>query len=578
MSGLSMDIARLKAASDPAASEAMLRRELQTVVADAERITLRAEGGDVGAPFEPSSLVTLRGLVMQDFASWTRLRKRLRSAGVQIADLDRKLKSDPVSSSGEESAAEKLMALARDRCRFMHDAQQDTYAVFEGDCARQVYRLDASSFSSYLSHTYYALHDRAPSEAALKVAIATLRGQALYEGDVCEVFTRIAKTKEGYWLDLCDESWRCVHITPNGWTVVAGDEAPLFVRSSSMRALPLPERGGSLDPLWDLVNIPASHRLMVLTWVLECLRCDTPHVVLELVGEQGSAKSSTQRVLRRLFDPNQADLRAAPKSVDDVWVSARNSHLVSLENLSCLSAAYQDALCVLATGGGRATRKLYTDAEESIMELRKPIVLNGISVIVTAQDLLDRCLHVDLPVVDRRELAAELEMRFEAAQPLIIGAVLDLFVNVLASLPTIDIAPEDRPRMADFAALGEAVYRVHGYAPGSFLARYHDMRKDGVQRTIEANPVGSALTSFLTEVTDGFIGTLSDLLARLQPHRSKLSGEGWPSTPKALGDELRRFAPALRLIGWECKSFPKTGGVIRWQITPSQQRSACCKS
>lgn len=34
------------------------------------------------------------------------------------------------------------------------------------------------------------------------------------------------------------------------------------------------------------------------------------------------------------------------------------------------------------------------------------------------------------------------------------GALLDLFVKVLAILPSVDIAPDNRPRMADFAALG----------------------------------------------------------------------------------------------------------------------------
>ena len=47
-----------------------------------------------------------------------------------------------------------------------------------------------------------------------------------------------------------------------------------------MRPLPVPDRGGTLDALWPLVNIPVADRLMVLAWMLECLRTDTPHVVL----------------------------------------------------------------------------------------------------------------------------------------------------------------------------------------------------------------------------------------------------------------------------------------------------------
>ena len=88
-------------------------------------------------------------------------------------------------------------------------------------------------------------------------------------------------------------------------------------------------------------------------------------------------------------------------------------------------------------------------------------------------------------------------------------------------------------------------------------------------RTIDASPVGAAISAFLTEVTGGFNGTLSELLDRLERYRPH--GEAWPRSAKGLGDALRRLAPALRLIGFECKSLPKTGGVIRWHIFPKAQ-------
>ncbi len=542
----------------------------QTAI-DADKIVLAAEAGDVGAPFELAALATLRDLRAQDFAGWVRLRKRLCKADVGITQLEKQLQHGDGAppDDDDESVADKLIALARIQCQFLHDAQREPYAVLEAAGARQVHGVLSSGFTDFLSHAYYTQHDRAPTESLLKVALATLRGQAQFEGEACEVFTRIAKTDSGYWLDLCNDAWQCVQVTATGWAVVAGAGAPLFTRSASMRPLPVPERGGTLDALWPLVNIPEADRLLVLAWMLECLRADTPHVVLELVGEQGSAKSSTQRALRRLIDPNQADLRAAPKSVEDVWIAARNAHLVSLENLSHLQPQYQDALCVLATGGGYATRTLYTTAEETILDLRKPIVLNGISVIVTAQDLLDRCLHIGLPTIQSRMLAGDMEARFKAAQPALLGALLDLFVKVLAALPGVSIAPEHLPRMADFAALGEAVFRVHGKPAGAFLARYSDMRKDGVLRTIDSSPVGAALVAYLADSPAGFSGTLSELLDRLDRYRPQ--GEAWPKSAKGLGDSLRRLAPALRLIGFECKSLPKIGGVIRWNIFPRPQ-------
>jgi hypothetical protein len=308
-----------------------------------EIIVLAAEGGDAGAAFEEAALRTLREYRDQDVAGWQRLRHRLKKAGVSVTELDTQLQHGGGARPPEvdATAADKLIDKARNLCTFMHDAQHECYAIFESAGARQVYAINSNGFSDYLSHAYYEEHDRAPTESSLKVALATLRGQAQFEGETCEVFTRIAKTASGYWLDLCNDDWECVQITSTCWKVVKGDAAPLFTRSASMRPLPVPVPDGSIVDLWRLVNIPADDRLLILAWMLECLRSDTPHVVLELVGEQGSAKSTTQRYLRRLIDPNQADLRSAPKSVEDVWIAARNSHMVSLENLSHLEYPQQ---------------------------------------------------------------------------------------------------------------------------------------------------------------------------------------------------------------------------------------------
>jgi len=335
-----------------------------------------------------------------------------------------------------------------------------------------------------------------------------------------------------------------------------------------MRPLPAPEQGGTLDSLWPLVNIPEADRPMVLAWLLECLRPDTPYPVLELAGEMGSAKSFTQKFLRRLIDPNEADLRPTPKAVEDIWVAAHNGHLVSLENVSYLSPQVQDALCVLATGGGYASRKLYTNGEEAVLTVCNPTILNGISVNVTAQDLLDRTVHLELPPIESRELAGEIEKRFQVVHSALLGALLDLFVKVLAALPSVSIPPQQRPRMADFVTLGEAMSRTLGRPEGVFLAEYMAMRQDSVLATLDGSPVAAALLAFLERSASRcYTGSLTDLLKILGDLRQ--TAEAWPRSPKGLGDALRRLAPALRTRGCECKALPKTGGVIRWHISLS---------
>lgn len=469
--------------------------------------------------------------------------------------------------TAKKSPTEELVELAHEFMTLHYSTNMEAYASFENSGHRECWSL--SSCTDLLSHRYYQKTKKVPSEAALRGAIATLAGEAKFAGHTDEVFFRVGHVQESsgergeggepqkelpntktYWLDLANEDWQAISITKMGWEIV--NKPPvLFRRSNAMRALPTPIPGGNIEPLWDVINILESDRDLLLVWILESLRPDTPYAVLELVGEQGSAKSSTQSNLRDLIDPNSANNRAAPKSVNDVYIAARNSHIVSFENISHLPAAYQDALCILATGGGFATRTLYTNTDETVIDIKKPIVINGISTNVTAQDLLDRTLHLNLPTISARKTTEEMAARFDSVKGEILGGLLDLFVNALRLLPSIIIPPNKLPRMADLAMLGEAVYRALGRNPGEFLQDYQEKRRENVQRTLDASPVASALLDYVDKRPGGFSGTVKDLFEALDGQGS--DKEAWPKTAKGFADALRRCAPALRLMGIEAK-------------------------
>jgi hypothetical protein len=50
----------------------------------------------------------------------------------------------------------------------------------------------------------------------------------------------------------------------------------MFTRPEALQPLPTPVAGGSIEPLWRIANIPHNQRLLVLTWLVECLRPDKP--------------------------------------------------------------------------------------------------------------------------------------------------------------------------------------------------------------------------------------------------------------------------------------------------------------
>ena len=210
-------------------------------IIQAEAIIALAESGDKGAPFELAALVILRETREQSEAYWQRQRERLKKAGVGITELEKLMsgKDDSSNSEPDKTIADQLIKLARSECKLVHDAKGDCFAVFVSSGARQVFDVNAPGFSEFLSHAYYKDQDRAPSDSSLKVALATLRGQAKFEGETCEVYTRVAKV-DGYWLDLCNEAWECIHITSTGWKVVSCESAPLFTRTASMLPLPNP--------------------------------------------------------------------------------------------------------------------------------------------------------------------------------------------------------------------------------------------------------------------------------------------------------------------------------------------------
>ena len=215
----------------------------------------------------------------------------------------------------------------------------------------------------------------------------------------------------------------------------------------------------------------------------------------------------------------------------------------------------QDLLCTLSTGGGFASRKLYTSTDETAVELKRPVVINGISPVVSRPDLLDRSLVLEIPILKDRKTSKNMEEEFENDRPFILGGLLSLVCNVLDILPLIKIAPDQLPRMSDFAYCGEAVYKIFGRDKGEFLKDYNQNRSKGIQRILESSPTGMALIDFIEEHPFGFKGTIKELLEILEKYKSP-SENNWIRSARGLGDMLRRLKPALRQSGIDVQLDP----------------------
>lgn len=527
---------------------------------------------DIGAIFEPDVIAALSAIRARDLAAYQRIRQQAKQVNpaCSVMALDAAVRGEPARGGEESSALDDLVALARGQCELHHDADRQAIAIIPMPNRREVWRVQSSGFADWLRAAYWREKEAGVTDSTMKAALATLAAAGINDGQQVDAHIRAARWQDGYVIDLCDDHWQAVVISPRGWRVVA--EAPvLFTRTPSMRPLPVPVSSGPMERnlglLWQHANVPADRRVMVLAWLLDCWRPDTPFPVLELVGEQGSAKSTTQSVLRGLVDPNKVMLRGRPKTVEDVFVAAANNWLVSYENLSSLTPEQQDALCTLATGGGFASRQFYTNGEEHILECKRPVAMNGIAVVATRPDLIDRVIHVDLPTIapEARRDDADTQAGWERDLTRVLAGLLDLFAAALAILPTVVLTRKQR--MADYERLGEAVARALGHQPGEFQQQYADLVRAGIDRALESNAVAQALDKYIAERLtplnwQGTAGNLYELLGGYGiPDRST-----WPRSPKGLADQLRRIAPAYRAKGIDISHLGHGREGALWRI------------
>jgi hypothetical protein len=294
--------------------------------------------------------------------------------------------------------------------------------------------------------------------------------------------------------DLADHAWRVVKVTSDGWQVL--DNAPVrFRRPNGMLALPLPERDGTLDALRQLINVDDDTWTLIVAWLIGTLRPDRPFPVLAVAGEHGTAKTTMLKMLRRLVDPNVADLRAFPKQEDDLVIAAVNGWIIGLDNVSALPDWLSDALCRLSTGAGFGKRMLYADADEVLFQAKRPIMLNGIPEVATRGDLADRALGVVLATIAAYREEDDLWAAYAAAQPRLVGALLDVVVGALGAFPTVQL--ERLPRMADFARWATAAEGALSWPRGRFMKAYIENRAAASEQTLEASTVATALRALV---------------------------------------------------------------------------------
>jgi hypothetical protein len=441
------------------------------------------------------------------------------------------------------------------RTRLLRGIDGRFYAsVPEGDRA-ECHELRSCRFGRWLTRAYHQEGNRILYPEIIRRVVGLLEAKAEHAGALETAYLRVGGGDTGstgistYYLDLGDHSRRAIAIGPGHWHLVDRPHVH-FRRPDGFAALPTPSRDGSIDLLRKYANVADAEFPLLVAWLTAALRPVGPYPVLNLVGEQGSAKSTLARVARLLIDPHASPMRAEPESRRDLMVGARNNWLLAFDNLSALPGWLSDGLCRLATGGAFAARKLYDDDQEHHFSACRPVILNGISELARRGDLIDRSLFLNLPPIpdSRRQYEEELWVAFEADAPRLLGGLLEAVAGGLRLLPEIQLS--SRPRMADFVRWGEGVAQALGQAPGVFLTVYLHNRHLASMTAVEDSPVARGVLELVARC-GSWKGPASALLVLLREliQDPLADVNRWPKSPIWLSEQLRRAAPQLRTCG-----------------------------
>lgn len=443
-------------------------------------------------------------------------------------------------SGGKKTVAQKLNDIHQERCEFYFNQYGDLMANIDG----KHIKVGAGEFNDWIYNEFYDRYGNYPDNNR----VASLKKHMAYKHreDKRQSYIRTANIDGEVTISLGDKKF--VEVNEYGWQKKNTSNVS-FIESSKMEPLPTPAKGGDIELLRKYVNVTDEQWPFMQAYILYCMHGKGPFPILVLTGSAGSAKTSTSRFIRSLIDPQVVKDLSLPYGIktDTILLSSKYGYVLAYDNISSINREVSDTLCRIATGAGTTTRKLYTDEDEVITVVERPIILTGITDFIAGkEDLISRSLIVNLPRLENRRTEEELDKEFKADLPKILGGCLDLLSVALKRLPETTL--KKPPRMADFAKFVKAIAPEIGLDPNTVVSEMLQEESEQQTSIVYESPVGAAIVKLMKCTSNNtWEGSVGDLLMDLQLKAGLLSDDA--PTSRKLGDIVRRLANGLAAIG-----------------------------
>jgi len=449
----------------------------------------------------------------------------------------------------------------------------EPYAVIPVKNHKENHPISSATFKGWLCLTAWRkILGKIPASNSITEASACLDGLIREQNNKKDLSNRTARdSHDNYWLDMTDDKWRAIKLNKEGWSIV--DEPPTLFRRYAEHQISMVEpnrEGGDIKLIEKYLNIHDKEYVILIYAVLITSILEGISVpCLAVHGPQGSSKTTIFRLLRSIVDPSCLGVIDFNDAKQQIIQTLDHNKINFFDNLSGIKRSISDLLAKVITGSGFTQRKLYQNDEDYVRRMKRVIGLNGINMVATMPDLLERSVVIETALIDEkdRKTDSDIDDSFNHDLPNIVGGLLNLAVDTLNYLSRVE--KNNLPRMADYALHGEAMAISMGYEAGYFLSVYNRNIAETNRVGIEANQVADVLLTFIRQYPGSvWSGTVKDLLSNITELEyettsiSEVRNKYWPKNASEMGRKLREIEPILRkeglLISYERNSFQRS--------------------
>ena len=458
-----------------------------------------------------------------------------------------------LDKQGKKKNQSNLLIEMGKHSHLFHDVNDNRFIVVEINGVKQTYNLRSGECKEYLIRLIYLTTGSGVSDRVIKETQNALSSVAKFDGPMEETGIRVINKENYTLLDTCNDKGQIMKIDETGINYV--NDSPIHLLK--MKGMtPFPEYINNDTYNIEDINLlrkylPDSEEIfsLIFGWICCSLAGTETLPIAVLQGSEGCGKSTLTRICRSFVDPSSTPLRSPNGGLENLINDAENSYGTALDNISSIDLKLSNMLSKFSTGIGFTKRQLQTDNGIHLINLKRPIIINGITYLGTQPDFISRCFIVDLPTMppSKRISNRAFWSDFEKDRKAIFRAFLNAIVSGYQHKD--DVIVEYKTRLLGETEWIAACERNLGME-GNFEKAYKANHERANQNNIDSCPIGNAI-QILMSTRRQYTGTTADLLRTLTDitDPSQTHSREWPKALKTLFTMIDKIKSSLEKTG-----------------------------